>query len=108
MNLEKKLHLLFSLRVLMQSEQHNCLSGNAIDPCISLSSSQHTVAIMARTVRDSLADASMMSDDIRGLLQSCCYKLTACEWHARTGAFSLHPEELNANTALHYTASDGK
>lgn len=108
MNLEKKLHLLFSLWVLTHREQRNCVSGNATGPCISLSSSEHTVAIMARTVRDSLADANIMSDDIRGLLQSCCCKLTACEWHARTGAFSLRSEELNANTALHYTASDGK
>lgn len=108
MNLEKKLDLLFSLWILMHSKQHNCVSGNAIGPCISLSSSEHTVAIMVRTIRDSLADASIMSDDIRGLLQSCCYKPTACEWHARTGAFSLHSEELNANTALPYMASDGK
>lgn len=77
MNLEKKLNLLFSLWVFMHSKQHNYISGNSISPCISFSNSEHTVAIMTRIVRDSLADASIMSDDIRGLLQSCCYKLTA-------------------------------
>lgn len=97
----------------MHSKQHNYVNGNAIGPCISFSSSEHTVAIMARIFRDSLADASIMSDDIRGLLQSCCYKLTACEWHARTGAlypaaFSLHSEELNANAARHHMSLDGK
>lgn len=113
MNLEKKLDLLFSLWVLMHSKQNNYVSGNAIGPCISFSNSEHTVAIMVRTVRDSLADASIMSDDIRGLLQPCCYKLTASEWHARTAALypaalSLHSEELNANAARHHMALDGK
>lgn len=77
MNLAKKLSLLFIHWVLMHSKQHNYISENSISHSMSFYSSEHTVTIMVKIVRDSLADASIVSDDIRGFLQFCCYKLTA-------------------------------
>lgn len=87
MNLAQKLDLLFHW-VLMQSKRHNYISGNSISPSIFFYSSEHTVGIIGKTVRDFLADASIMPDDIRGSLQLCCCKLTAFKWHALTRQLS--------------------